>query len=89
MPDKPVADKPLWMQESFWFSLLGGMAAAPAVLEPLFPFIPEWWRARLVAVAAVCALIAARRAREPGAQARAALGGPEAVKAQIEQQAQP
>jgi len=69
----PVPDKPFWQQRSWWFASLSFVAALPTLVPELVPMMPEAWRTRLLAVCGLCGVIAARFARKPGAQARAAL----------------
>lgn len=76
-----TGDKPYWQQQSFWFAVVAGIAAAPSILDPILPLLPEKWRTALLGIAGVCAAIAARWARKPGAEARAALP---AVRAQVD-----
>jgi hypothetical protein len=71
-----TADVPLAKQESFWLTLVAVASAVASVLDVLIPALPNLdpnLRSVLIAVAAAAGSLAGRRARTPGADARARL----------------
>lgn len=72
-------EPPVWQQESFWLSVLAVVAAVPSIIDPILPLMPDDWRPVLLGISGVCAALAARFARIPGAEARAALPGVQAT----------
>ena len=89
----PVPPQPSrWQQESFWLALgavvLGALVAVPEVVTALLPFVDDpTLRLRLLAASSICAALAARFARKPGAEARAKLPEIEATAAVAKERA--
>lgn len=65
-----MADKPWYLQRSFWLSVVAALSAAPTFIEPFLPLLPEKWRNALLALGVALAAVSARYARKPGAEAR-------------------
>jgi hypothetical protein len=73
---------PWYKQESFWLAIAAGCSAAPTVIEPFLPLLPEQWRQLLLAVGVALAAMSARFARKPGAEARERVAVVEEARAQ-------
>jgi hypothetical protein len=64
------AEKPWYLQRSFWFSVAAACSAAPTFIEPFLPLLPEKPRQALLALGVALAAVSARYARKPGADAQ-------------------
>ena len=71
-------EPPVWQQESFWLAsgavVLAVLSAVPEVVTAVLPLLDDPKLEKiLLAASAICAALAARFARKPGAEARAKL----------------